>query len=356
MQARRESYSMTVKLLLLKFYVCFPICALLFWGRSAQARTVAVVYPHGAEPTIVETVARVRGELLAVGLRVHDVERRAPWVEASSSARVIELQQRERLDAVISIPNRSEPPLVDVWVFESSAEAPHVTRVSLEPGTENAPEKLAIRAIDVLRSTFLELDIQNQARSGPTEVGLEPDQTAVPEVGGDATTVGLAAGLAMLTGFDGVKPAVMPTARIDLALNPTWTLQVAAAGLGTRPSLDAASYGAQIQQVYAVFGARYRFDLGRDWRPFGALSAGILSTSVEGRADFPGHAQNQNLRSLLVEGSLGADWAVFDDYYFSLAAHLHLAAPSANVIIVDSVVATTGRPNLALTFTFGTWL
>ena len=357
MQAPLEPYSMSVNFVsFVRWCLCLTLCTLASWGLPAQARTVAVVHSQSAEPMLVETVARVHGELLAVGLRVQDVERNAPWDEAESRAWVLELQQREHLDAVISVSEQARPPLVDVWVFETAVREPRVTRVSLEASTENAPEKLAIRAIDVLRSTFLELDMQHQNRTASTQPALELDRPEPPTGNNRSPTLGVSMGVATLTGVNGVGPAIMPMARVDVSVNPDWTLQAAAAGLGTRPSVDAAPYSAQIEQVYAVLGARYRFYALQDWHPFVAVGAGILSTSVEGRATLPAHAQSDNLRSLLLEASLGADWHPFDDYFFCLASHVHWAAPSANVIVVDSVAATTGQPNLALTLSFGAWL
>lgn len=338
------------------FCLFLAIGALVSWGQLAHARTVAVVHPPSADPMLVETVARVHGELLAVGLAVQDVERETNWDEAQARAWVLQLRQRERVDAVISVAEQGRPPLVDVWVFESSAREVHVTRVSLQANTENAPEKLAIRAIDVLRSTFLELDMQTQRHLTPSEPDIEPERTQLPSSADHDTGLGISAGIATLTGVNGVGPALMPMVRVDVAVNPDWTFQAAAAAFGTQPNIDAAPYGAQIEQSYAVLGARYRFYLASDWRPFVALGAGILSTSVKGRAELPGQPQNEELRSLLIEASLGADWHPFDDYYFTLASHVHVAAPSANVVIIDSVVATTGRPNLALTLSFGAWL
>src|SRR5690606_32844726 len=192
--------------------------------------------------------------------------------------------------------------------------------------------------------------------SAPPQTALERDRAEPPQANSPSPTLGVSLGVATLTGVNGVVAAIMPMARVDVAVNPAWTLQVAAAGLGTRPSVEAAFYSAQIEQVYAVLGARYRFYSVQEWHPFVALGAGILSTSVEGRATLPAHAQSDNLRSLLLEASLGADWHPFDDYFFCLASHVHWAAPSANVIVVDSVAATTGQPNLALTLSFGAWL
>jgi hypothetical protein len=47
------------------------------------------------------------------------------------------------------------------------------------------------------------------------------------------------------------------------------------------------------------------------------------------------------------------DLPLSDRLYLTLATHVHWAEPSISVYIVDDEVATTGRPNLALTLTLG---
>jgi hypothetical protein len=53
---------------------------------------------------------------------------------------------------------------------------------------------------------------------------------------------------------------------------------------------------------------------------------------------------------------LGAGLRLPGRYYLTLAAHVHMAEPYVTIYFVDRVVATSGRPNLALTLTVGAWL
>jgi hypothetical protein len=87
-----------------------------------------------------------------------------------------------------------------------------------------------------------------------------------------------------------------------------------------------------------------------------ALSAGVLRTSVEGRADSPRQGHTVDQWSFLLDGSLGAALRLPDRYTLTLAAHVQMADPYVAIHFVDRVVATTGRPNLALTLTVGAWL
>ena len=47
---------------------------------------------------------------------------------------------------------------------------------------------------------------------------------------------------------------------------------------------------------------------------------------------------------------------MLDDYHVTFAAHVQLAEPYVAIHVLDTVVATTGRPNLLLTLTLGAWL
>ena len=59
---------------------------------------------------------------------------------------------------------------------------------------------------------------------------------------------------------------------------------------------------------------------------------------------------------MLEHAGFGVQLRLPDRFYLSLAAHAQLAEPYLAVRFVDTVVATSGRPNLLLTFTIGAWL
>ena len=77
-------------------------------------------------------------------------------------------------------------------------------------------------------------------------------------------------------------------------------------------------------------------------RPFVALSAGALHTTVEGRADAPNQGRVVDQWSFLVDAGVGAQLRLPDRFYLSLAAHAQLAEPYVGVRFVDAVVATSG--------------
>jgi len=163
-------------------------------------------------------------------------------------------------------------------------------------------------------------------------------------------------GAAALTSLDRVGTALMPIVRLDWAARPWLLVQVALAGMGHRPTVTRLESAARIAQQYGVVRACYRFRSDQRLRPFLALSAGVLRTSVEGQADSPKQPHTVDQWSLLVDGSTGIDLPIHGRYHVTLSAHAQVAQPYVAVHLEDTVVATSGRPNLLLTLALGAWL
>ena len=156
--------------------------------------------------------------------------------------------------------------------------------------------------------------------------------------------------------LDGVGPALLPLVRVDWSLRSWFVVQAALAGLGTRPTVDGQAGSAQVAQAYGLLGGSFRFRPGARLRPFATLSGGALRTAVEGRADAPNQGHGVDQWSFLVDAGVGASLRLPDRFTLSLAAHAQLAEPYVAVRFVDTVVATSARPNLLLTLTVGAWL
>lgn len=339
----------------------------LLLAARAHAATVAMVRPDQPSPSFSEVLSRLQGELLSVGIEVEMISRPELRGPAGTATRawLERLAADRELDAIIEVVGAAVPVAVDVWLAERSTRKLAPWRVDAEPNTANPSERLSIRALEVLRSRFLELDLAARqgrgdvieasaathlfsgSRNGPSDSAewLESDRGPSVEAGG-----------AVVTSLDGVGAALMPVLGLGWGARAGLGLQISLAGLGSRPTVAAAAGNARIGQQYGLLGGSFRFRSARTLWPFIGLSAGVLRTSLAGHALSPrqGHALDQ--WSFLLDGSLGAGLSLGRRYYLTLAAHVQAAAPYVAVHFADDVVATSGRPNLVLTLTAGAWL
>jgi len=352
-----------------KAHILLSLIALL-WAARAEAAKVIIVRPAGASPTLNETLSRLQGEVLSLGLEVAIVERPAPSGANAADARAwVERTAIERdADAVLDVIGAGAPAAVDIWVFQGQPRRAEVSRVVREPDADNAAERLAIRTIEALRSNLVEIDLMAKGAKGSTAAKDQRPPTVAPEAAAAVTLdarreraeppghVDLQAGAALLTSLDGVGPAVMPLVRVGWSASSWLMLQGALAGFGSRPSVTSAAGSARVAEQYAVVGGCTCVHSARALQPYVALSAGVLRTTIDGQADAPADAHVVERWSFLLDASVGARLRLPDRYHLTLAAHVQVAQPYIAIHFVDTLVATSGRPNLLLSLTVGAWL
>jgi hypothetical protein len=334
-------------------YVLLLFCALLCARRGAAA-TVGILRPASDAQAIHEARFRLQGELVAIGLAVTTVDR--PPDEGTSPASMLAWFDRtssERsIDAFIDVIGDNVPEAANVWLCERSPRRVRMFRVVVEPNAENAPATLALRTIEVLRSSFLAIDLAGSAPARapvPPEPRLEPANSPPAHV----ARFGLEAGATALTSFDGVGSALLPLVRIDWAVRSWFAVQATGAGFGTRPRVDTAAGSVLLTQAFGLVGLCLCSASGTGIHPLFALSIGALRTTVDGRASAPNLGHEVDRWTALVDASAGARLSLPGGPYFTLASELQLAAPYVAIHVLDEVAATSGRPNLLFTLTAG---
>ena len=334
---------------------------LLFLAAPAIAGTVAIVQPDSPTAEATETVSRLHGELISVGLEVRIVASPANRSREQTDSRlwVEKIAADGGLDAVIDV-GGSSPTWVDVWVIEKSPKRVELWRVAGEPNAVNASERLAIRAIEVLRSSFLESDMSAKERPPePTAITTESRPRRQSEVHHEtmhSDRMGIGLGGSVLTSPGGLSPALLPVVHFDAIANRGLGVHAELAGLGTRPTASNAMGHARVAQEYASLGGSYGFLPTRGLSPFVVLSAGALHTGVRGTADAPLQAHTKDQWSFLLDASAGARLRLANHYYLRLSGHVQLAEPYVVIHVVNTTIASSGRPSLALTLTVEAWL
>lgn len=354
-----------VRLLALSMLVVVTLLA----SPGARAATVVLVRPANASPAMAETLVRIHGELMSVGFGVEmvDASEAGGGAGPDSLGRLAEQRGADAVVAIVGDPsgNRAarvgspasdtRADAVDVWVVDQVTGKSVMRRL---PGSESAPETLAIRAIELLRSSFLEIELgpHSEGQAGP------PSPAVIRFVQGPAIPaqpaqrLGVSLGAAVLLGTDGLGATLAPELGLDFVWSPELVLRLSTAGFGTRPTVTSASGSARVAQQYAVLGAEYRLRPARRLRPFIGLSAGALHTAVEGQADTGQQSASSQQWSGLADVGLGAWIALNGRFHLALGGHVQLAEPYLGIRFVDKVAATSGRPNLVLTMTVGAWL
>jgi len=326
-----------------------------------------IVRPAVPSPVASEALSRLRGELLSVGLTVEVVTRPSlrPPDGSGSDAWLERIAAARHVDGALDIIDNGAPAAVDVWTFWREPHRAEVTHVVAEAGVESALVRMAIRSVEVLRSSLIEAglvettgDAAGPRASAPIVrseevIGKAPAPSPRPE---GSLQLGLELGAALIVpSFDGVGPAIAPLVRVNGDIAGPVALQIEAAGFGSRPEVGNSTGSARIAEQHAVAGVCTCGPSARRLRPTVALLAGVSHTSVDGRAEAPakGHAVAQ--WSLLLQASLGVRMVAFSRYEVALAVHAQVAEPYVAVYVGDEAIATLGRPTLGATLTFGGW-
>ena len=364
---RRASFSHRDPGPLRRLRFALGLAAFLVWTGSARAATVATVaimWPKAPSTDVTQALTLLRGELLSVGLDVTVADRAsARSVGETDSLAWLEAFVARETSAVVDVVGVDALEAVDVWVLKTHPRRFEVTRVAVEPNTPRQPEMLALRAVEALRAGLLQIDWAERKRRyepAPKPVA-NPPLAVVPagEIHAPASQgerVGLEVGAVAIMSLDGLGPAVSPTLRVGLAVRPWLVMQASAAGLGSRSTVATTAGSARVDQRYATVGGTIRFRSGQRLWPLVGLAAGVLHTSVEGQGGWGTGGHTAERWSALIDASLGAGLRLTGRTYLTLAAHAQVAAPYVVIHIVDTVGATSGRPNLLFTLTVGAWL
>ena len=124
-------------------------------------------------------------------------------------------------DAVVAIVGDLSPDSVEVWVIDKVTGKSVVRRVHFEPAAARASTTLAIRAIELLRSSFLEIDLAAQGRDDRRGgAGAAPPPAVVHFVEMERLArhperFGVEVGGAAIMSVDGVGLALLPLVAFD---------------------------------------------------------------------------------------------------------------------------------------------
>ena len=164
-----------------------------------------------------------------------------------------------------------------------------VRRVPNETGSARAAEVLSIRALELLRASFLEVALAGHTpkivpQPPPAEVTRFADDALVEAMdnrprSGWAVEVGGC----VLGSLEGLPPSFVPIARVQRSFGDTFVGRVTVAGLGTQSHLTWAEGTADVSQQFGLVEGAVRFRVDKTIQPFFSAGAGALHIAAAGQ-------------------------------------------------------------------------
>jgi hypothetical protein len=258
--------------------------------------------------------------------------------------------------ALVAVVSGADATSAELWVVDRVTGKTVVRRVRADPkASTRIAEVLAVRAVELLRASFLELAISAQppaeAMDAPvpttpavtrfaTESLSEPDWRWAVEAGAGALGAFAANG-------GGLGPEFVPVARVERAFGRRWCARVSFASLGTQARVDTPGGYADVSETVIVADVVARFRRGRRLEPIVSLGAGTLRLSAEGHESAPYVAGSGSQWSLAADVGAGVRIPLRPRRFeMGVEVHALFAEPYPVVRFFDVDVARAGRPSI----------
>jgi hypothetical protein len=330
-------------------------------GFSAPAGAGTVVLMKSARPSAVasEATVRLRGELSAEGFDVRIVESpetgdpRAALEQAAASPDV---------EAVVAILAESPTDAIELWVIDRVTGKTVIRRVPGAPMSARSAEVLSIRALELLRASFLEIALgasRAASPSAPAPPQPPPEvarMTRIALEGGWPKTWALEVGGCLLRSFEGIPLSLAPMLRAERVWQEHIVARLTLAGLGTRARVEDGTSSASIAQDFGLVEVGLKLRAGQRLRPFVSIGAGLLHVVSDGQAEFPFRGRSDSLWTPIADAGAGAGFALGGRFEVALEVHAQLARRYPTIQFADAVVARGGRPTVISSLTLVAWL
>jgi hypothetical protein len=367
-----------VRLIALATFAAFAVFVV---TRSASAASALVVLipPTNGTPGADLVLSRTRGELLADGFHVLQVD---PTLESERVPTLQRVGRQAGAGVTAGLSLEGDGTTLDLYLVDLLNGRVLVQRLE-ERATVGglAPEVVARHHVDRLRAHLLDFLVENlpanassavptqasqsSARSGETApapgsaaptTSSGPSDTLEPPAASAKPRLGIEAGIAVVGGFDGVPAAVMPLVRARYEWTRALQLRVTAAGLGTQPQVDSPSGSATIDQGLALVEC-----LAQPWfegkvRPSVSVGAGVYHVGVTGSGTAPNTGQANSGLAFALDGGAGVVVPLGPRVELSFEGHAIVTAPGLAVRFIDAEVARIGRPAVLGSMSLAGWI
>lgn len=318
-------------------------------ARAAEPATIVLLEPEHPSAVARETTTRAGAELKAAGFRV--VIRRQP-----------EHITREDLEravsgaggiAAIAIDSQPGSTLADVWVSDRATHKLSIRPVETK-GRGDTPALLAIRAVELLRASLLELGEEGRVKQEAEPIPDDVKHFATPRDASPRSSAhsgfGLGVGIAALFNVDHVAPAVAPAFRVSygspIGIGARVSFVGPSAGKGLRGTLGTASLTQELLLAEVVFVP----PLHGSFYPLVAGGVGMMHVGATGDLANPARAKSGGTTAFAGSLSVGGGALLGSHFALELEGFAAFSAPRIVVDMGPQRVGSVGRPSLGATF------
>ncbi|WP_437737198.1 hypothetical protein [Sorangium sp. So ce1335] len=337
-------------------------------AASGEPARVVLVRPVAADPSISEALIRIRGELVADGF---DVELLDAQSASAPRPTMDDAGQQAGSAALIGLFLAPDGQAAELWVVDPRTNETLVRRIDTRgEAREHIVEVLAVRAVELLRASLLELLMSSRrsaappgdAAPRPSEVSQQVPRPAARPLDQPWRRamwgVELGGGLLASPG-GGIGPAMLLVARLRVAPpGPSSPLEarLSLAGLGTAPRVAGPQGSATVQQRFGLVELAALPWPELRLRPRFSVGLGALHVAVDGEASWPYRGGHSARWAFAADAGAGVELGIMRRFDVVAEAHALVAHPYPVVRFVETEAARAARPALLGSLSLVGWL
>ena len=321
---------------------------------AAEAPRVLLVRPPAAAKEVSAALVRVQGELVADGFEVVSLEA-AP---GATSAMAMEQAEARWSSTTVGLFLSADGKSAELWVVDRLTNKTVVRRVATGDESENTlPEVLALKAVELLRASLLELVVERNAAATPkASRGAERASEWAARPLASAPKWAIETGAAIIWSPGEVDAAFESVARGRFAAHEKLQVRVSFTGLGTRPQVRGTGGSAQVEQWYGLVEGLFIPLPKLAARPLASLGLGTFHTSVKGEAAFPYQGLQTSRWAFAADVGVGLAIRVASRLELSAEGHALWLAPKQVLRFVGDDGPHVGEPSVVGSLTLLGWL
>ncbi|WP_438010352.1 hypothetical protein WME89_17945 [Sorangium sp. So ce321] len=323
---------------------------------------MVLVQPGPADPSVSEALIRIRGELVADGF---DVELLDAQSASAPRPTMDDAGQQAGSAALIGLFLAPDGQAAELWVVDPRTNKTLVRRIDTRgEAREHIAEVLAVRAVELLRASLLELLMSSRRSAAPA--AAPPPSNASRQVSGQAersldqpsrrSMWGVELGGGLLASPGGIGPALLPVARLRFAPPGPIEGRLSLAGLGTAPRVAGPQGSATVEQRFGLVELAALPWPELRLRPRFSVGLGALHVAVDGEASWPYRGAHSAQWAFAADAGAGVEFGIVQRIDVVVEAHALVAHPYPVVRFVETEAAHGARPALLGSLSLVGWL